>query len=1144
MIRKREIPKKLQPLYESLSKRVTSSKLTFIFMGIASTIWFLIRVIPKPSRAVYPCMRAAAPIMSGFVIYLLGVTSTALLFKQAKRFLLTSRYLIAGVMLIATFITSFSLKSFNEKPALAATQTIFEANQPIGEAKGAVPGRVVWVHDPDATNENMTNTDGDYWFQNTNQEIVDKMMNSGILRLTNESTIEEAWDTLFRDFNLRRYGTNKGYTAGEKVVIKLNITTSCCGSWDGPTKKTGWLDHMDATPQVALALLKQLVDVAGVAQSDIYIGDPYRTFHDVYWDICHPVYPDVNYVDQKGENGRLQTVASAEQVLKFSDGKETSSLPQTYLDGTYFINMPCLKTHNEGGITVGAKNHQGSILYPGDNVKSQSAQYMHYSLPANSEGTGKYRHTVDYLGHKDMGGKTLLTIIDGIWAGKNWSGIVEKWAMYPFNDDYPSSLLISQDVVAADAVAYDFLLEEYSLRTSDLFPYIDGAGDYLAQAADPAYWAEGITYDPEGDGTPLGSLGVYEHWNNSIDKQYSRNLGTGNGIELVYVPMQNVAPQILKEISDVSYENTTTDMVVIDDLHDYFIDFNKDTMLFTVDTDNENLMVEVTEDNSLKIRSEVNFIDNVTITVTAADDESDVSMEFNVVVNTGEKYRAPFAETAPTIDGTGDEAIWADAPWTLMNQVWLPYGSEVDPADISPKYKVVWTADHIYILAEVIDDVLDANNQNPLSNYYKYDCLEFFIDEDKSGGDHTYSYNAFAYHVSAEGNSVDLGTDKSPHLYSDHVTMAMTNTGNTYFWEVAIAIYDDSFEYDGANTPVTLEAGKELGFSLAYCDADNPANEERENFMGSVYVTEDKQNAHWQDASEFGSLTLIGAGNTNSSPYLKAAIDNIVLSENGNETILIADLNTVFGDPDDDVLSFIASEDNNEITVDVVDNALIITTTEMYDGTTVITVEASDEMFTVEESFEVFFDKNDAPALEASVDDVVVEELNKTYTAVADLTELFSDADNDELTFTVEPSNADLQTALYDDVQVLVKLRNEATSPITVTITASDGELETSVSFQVRYEPVGINDLRLFEQSVICYPNPVQDHMNLVIENDISGEFHVSIFTSNGKMVQHEVLHKSNSTIKHKLNTASLAKGIYLMEIRTGEYSTTKYLFK
>jgi len=49
----------------------------------------------------------------------------------------------------------------------------------------------------------------------------------------------------------------------------------------------------------------------------------------------------------------------------------------------------------------------------------------------------------------------------------------------------------------------------------------------------------GTSYDPEGNGSGLASLGVHEHWNNATDKQYSadeyirRNLGTGKGIELV-----------------------------------------------------------------------------------------------------------------------------------------------------------------------------------------------------------------------------------------------------------------------------------------------------------------------------------------------------------------------------------------------------------------------------------------------------------------------------------------------------------------------------------------------------------------------------------------------------------------------------------
>ena len=49
----------------------------------------------------------------------------------------------------------------------------------------------------------------------------------------------------------------------------------------------------------------------------------------------------------------------------------------------------------------------------------------------------------------------------------------------------------------------------------------------------PAKWPEGFIYDPEDDGTPLTSLGVHEHWNNPTDMQYTRNPGTGEGIELI-----------------------------------------------------------------------------------------------------------------------------------------------------------------------------------------------------------------------------------------------------------------------------------------------------------------------------------------------------------------------------------------------------------------------------------------------------------------------------------------------------------------------------------------------------------------------------------------------------------------------------------
>jgi hypothetical protein len=61
---------------------------------------------------------------------------------------------------------------------------------------------------------------------------------------------------------------------------------------------------------------------------------------------------------------------------------------------------------------------------------------------------------------------------------------------------------------------------------------MSGAEDYLHEAALADNPPSGAKYDPNHDGG-LKSLGVHEHWNNPIDKQYSRNLDpNGTGIEL------------------------------------------------------------------------------------------------------------------------------------------------------------------------------------------------------------------------------------------------------------------------------------------------------------------------------------------------------------------------------------------------------------------------------------------------------------------------------------------------------------------------------------------------------------------------------------------------------------------------------------
>ncbi|MDA7501867.1 CBM9 family sugar-binding protein [Chitinophagales bacterium] len=211
-----------------------------------------------------------------------------------------------------------------------------------------------------------------------------------------------------------------------------------------------------------------------------------------------------------------------------------------------------------------------------------------------------------------------------------------------------------------------------------------------------------------------------------------------------------------------------------------------------------------------------------------------------------------YAADAIVIDGKASDAGWQNTSWQAMDQTWL--GSEYSAEDFSGRYKLAWDQDHLYVLAEITDDVLRDTHPNGLVNYWDDDCLEVFIDEDASGGDHQYNYNAFAYHIALNSKVTDIGTDSIPHYY-DHIKCRRLTKGHQSTWELAIEIYDDSYELDGANEKVALRAEKQIGFAIAYCDNDN--SKERENFIGSTVVEGEDKNRGWIDAGIFEEHVLV-----------------------------------------------------------------------------------------------------------------------------------------------------------------------------------------------------------------------------------------------------------------------------------------------
>lgn len=512
---------------KGLSVRTTAKALRdkwyVSLIGLLSLGWFLIRVLPKPSRASYPCQKAAAPMAASFVVWLAGLAAPAVLFRKARGLSENGRFRAAGVITALALVGAVTWSLVNSSSALPA----FEKGDmpykltdgplsPIGTGKGIHPGRVVWVHDPKAISWNLT---GDWWEDvYNNQAAIDGMVSKSVRWLTAEKGDAAAWRALFRYFNRTHGRGDVGYKPNEKIAIKVNMNN---------TTDHGTSNRLNTSPHVVLSILTQLIDTAGVPPSAITVLDPSRFIPQYLYEKCHSRFPGVVFVDHIGGDGRTKAEFKMDALPFSVPSQNATGIATAATEATYLIDAAILKGHVGQGVTLCAKN-----LFGLTSIDPNWRKNKHDYFNPKRDGSTSYMTFVDFLGHKDMGGKVLLFVIDTLFA----NDLVDdpphlKWKMPPFNGGMPASLLVSQDGVAIDSVGLDFLRSEWP-NLVDL-SYSDYYMHEAALANDPPSMT---VYDPERDGTRCTSLGVHEHWNNPLDKQYSRNLGQDKGIELYSGP--------------------------------------------------------------------------------------------------------------------------------------------------------------------------------------------------------------------------------------------------------------------------------------------------------------------------------------------------------------------------------------------------------------------------------------------------------------------------------------------------------------------------------------------------------------------------------------------------------------------------------
>ncbi len=335
-------------------------------------------------------------------------------------------------------------------PTPTATRTPTPTSTPTRPPTSTpIPGasRVVHVHAPSAT---YWNGSSNYYYNYVRQDVVNNMVDQGVMALTGTSTRADAWRALIPNYS------------GGIVAIKVNFNNS----------ETGTPNVIDALIHPVNGVIQGLLDI-GVPAQNILIYDATRPIPAYFRNGC--LYSGVQFYDTNS--------ADFPVAVSFSRlGIPAEYLASAVVNATYLINMPIMKRHGITGVTLGFKNHFGTINNPyglHNYVDVHGAQY-----------SSDYNPMVDIYLNPHIHTKTVLVLGDGLFGNKdNTNTVPTVWQT--FGNKFPNSLFFSRDPVAIDCVMYDLLNAEPWYNP-------DEAADYLRLAA-----AAGLGVYESGD--PWGS---------------------------------------------------------------------------------------------------------------------------------------------------------------------------------------------------------------------------------------------------------------------------------------------------------------------------------------------------------------------------------------------------------------------------------------------------------------------------------------------------------------------------------------------------------------------------------------------------------------------------------------------------------------
>jgi uncharacterized protein (DUF362 family) len=327
----------------NLFARKEAARFAAIFVGLLATLWFIIRVLPKPSRASYPCQRAAFPIASAFVIWISGTLFSRVIYKKARFASATGKYgraLFFSFLALLLFTGSVFIVQIKETVSAAWDfRTISKQ------------GKILFVREMAARTDN----------------IIDPEATVAIVRSDRENAVSitfEEIDTMIREAVSMAGGFDDLIHEGDVVVVKPNVIA-------GRAQNASYSDHFPeeangiATDYRIIQVVVNMVREKNASGKIIMIeGSGYGLTRNNINALGYDNIEGLDSIICLDENIEDWYNTSSPNIVQVSlpEGQNLYSttnkyyLHKIYYNANVVISLPCLKSHFLTGITGGVKN--------------------------------------------------------------------------------------------------------------------------------------------------------------------------------------------------------------------------------------------------------------------------------------------------------------------------------------------------------------------------------------------------------------------------------------------------------------------------------------------------------------------------------------------------------------------------------------------------------------------------------------------------------------------------------------------------------------------------------------------------------------------------------------------------------------------